>query len=194
MVLGIGSSWGADVKIVIPAIEKINLKPNSKKIRVIFVPHEPTDEHISNLQNQIPNSILFSKIEGVSDENKRLDIIVSKDLIIDSIGKLLRLYANADIAYVGGAFGAGLHSVTEPAGYGIPVICGSSYHNSPDAKKLVKSNTLKSISNEEELYSYLEKLIDDEAFYNKIASQSREYIFSSKGSSEIAVKMLKEYL
>jgi len=45
-------------------------------------------------------------------------------LIIDEMGFLAELYAEADWAYVGGGFGSGVHSTIEPAVYGIPIFCG----------------------------------------------------------------------
>src|SRR5690606_33203425 len=35
------------------------------------------------------------------------------------------LYQFAEIAYVGGAFGKGLHNILEPLAYGIPVVYGA---------------------------------------------------------------------
>ncbi len=194
IVLVAGSSWEPDERIIISAVAKINQDKNLKNIRIVFVPHEPTEEHITTLENQIENTIRFSEIENETDIKKVHDKMASKHLIIDSIGKLLKLYANANIAYIGGAFGAGVHSVTEPAGYGIPVIVGRGYKNSPDARKLVDLEVLKSVSNADELYLYLKKLITDDDFYQSISKQSKEYIFSSKGSSEVAAKLLNKFL
>jgi 3-deoxy-D-manno-octulosonic-acid transferase len=64
-------------------------------------------------------AILLSEIEKINYKIK-----IDKHIIVDSIGKLLKLYANADLVYVGGAFGAGVHSLTEPAGYGASLSCG----------------------------------------------------------------------
>ncbi len=40
-------------------------------------------------------------------------------------GVLAELYALADLAYVGGGFGKGIHSVIEPAAYGVSIVAGS---------------------------------------------------------------------
>lgn len=45
-------------------------------------------------------------------------------LLVNEMGFLSELYAAADWAYVGGGFGAGVHSTIEPALQGIPVACG----------------------------------------------------------------------
>ena len=59
-------------------------------------------------------------------------------VVVDRVGVLGDLYALADIAYVGGGFhGAGLHSVIEPAAFGVPVIFGPRHTASRDAALLL---------------------------------------------------------
>src|SRR2546430_9618036 len=56
------------------------------------------------------------------------------------VGILADLYALADVAFVGGGYHrAGLHSVLEPAVYGVPVIVGPHWHGSRDAALLIRS-------------------------------------------------------
>ena len=52
----------------------------------------------------------------------------AKIMIVDNIGMLSSLYSYADIAYIGGGFGAGIHNTLEAAVFGIPVIFGPNYH------------------------------------------------------------------
>jgi len=61
--------------------------------------------------------------------NEIRQIINYRDIICDSIGKLLQLYAIGNFAYVGGGFGEGVHSVAEPGGYGLPLSCGPKIKN-----------------------------------------------------------------
>jgi 3-deoxy-D-manno-octulosonic-acid transferase len=52
---------------------------------------------------------------------------------------LATLYGAGRMAYVGGGFGhAGLHSVLEPAAWGLPVAFGPRWHNSRDAALLLQ--------------------------------------------------------
>jgi len=41
----------------------------------------------------------------------------------------LKIYATGDFAYIGGGFGAGVHSLAEAAGYGLPLACGYNIKN-----------------------------------------------------------------
>jgi 3-deoxy-D-manno-octulosonic-acid transferase len=56
------------------------------------------------------------------------------------MGLLATLYGSGTMAYVGGGFGAaGLHSVLEPAAWGIPVAFGPRWRNSRDAALLLEA-------------------------------------------------------
>ena len=59
-------------------------------------------------------------------------------LLVDRVGVLAALYGAGSMAYVGGGFGrAGLHSVLEPAAWGVPVGFGPRWRESRDAGLLL---------------------------------------------------------
>ncbi len=174
-----GSTWEKDEDILLQTYINLNVKHN---IQLIIVPHEPTKEHIKTLSLKINEHVFLSEID-FSNSEKIKDTIENKIIIVDSIGKLLDLYANADIAYIGGGFGVGVHSVSEPAGYGIPVITGPKFENSPDANELFKLNLLLSIESEESLSKIIEKLLNDYEYYQEISKFNFEYVQKGKGES-----------
>lgn len=57
-------------------------------------------------------------------------------LIINCFGLLSSAYAYCDIAYVGGAFGSGLHNINEAAVYDVPVIYGPKHEKFIEAKEM----------------------------------------------------------
>jgi 3-deoxy-D-manno-octulosonic-acid transferase len=60
-------------------------------------------------------------------------------IVVDRVGTLADLYALADVAFVGGGFHrAGLHSVLEPAVFGVPVAMGPHWQMSRDAHLLLE--------------------------------------------------------
>lgn len=174
--LVLGSSWDIDEDMFIYALSRIN--DNSMKVRCIFVPHEPTQEHIGNLCKKV-NAVLLSAL--LEDETLETG---NNHIVVDSIGKLLYLYSLADAAYIGGGFGAGLHSVTEPAGYGIPLSCGPKIEKSPDAIELVEEGALRVISSKEEAYDWINYVLEKK---NSIEDgiKAKRYIQNKLGSSEI---------
>jgi 3-deoxy-D-manno-octulosonic-acid transferase len=132
----VGSSWDKDEEIIFPVINKINSNGllNTGNIITLIVPHEPSEDNLEeieyNIRNRYPHlsSIRYSNLTRYSNENV---------ILVDRIGILMGLYKYADIAYVGGGFGSGLHNVLEPAGYGIPVLFGNEKLSS-EARELVK--------------------------------------------------------
>jgi 3-deoxy-D-manno-octulosonic-acid transferase len=176
-----GSSWQKDEEIISVAVNSIN--KDSFKIRVIYTPHEPTESNISRIQSLHKKSILLSEIlskSGIVDS----EILKESHIIVDGIGYLLRLYSNADFAYVGCGFGDGVHSVSEPAGYGIPIACGPNIHKMPDAVELDKLKSLKIINNSDELENWLIELMNNPEMIAEIGEINKNYIESASGSSK----------
>jgi 3-deoxy-D-manno-octulosonic-acid transferase len=210
VVLVLGSSWAADEAIVLPAVAAWNAYVSKVPanapvhlpcVRLIIVPHEPTPETVSRVQadirrvlygnrntyhhtthgtNAAPSPITLSAIERgewtASDKGS--------DIVVDSVGKLLRLYALADLAYIGGGFGAGVHSVTEPAGYGIPLACGSRIERARDAIALQERGALTVLHNVEECRVWLTTLLERPDERAKRGSIAQNYVQRGLGWSE----------
>lgn len=189
-ILVAGSTWQQDESIIINALEKI--ESDKKSLITIFVPHEPTQSNIDNLKSKLKNYILFSEIQDKLMND--IDFKTSKNIIIDTIGILLNLYSLADAAYIGGGFGAGVHSVTEPAGYSIPVACGTKMTNSPDAINLKNKGALEVVHNEKELYNWLRSILLYDEQRNHYGLLAGTYVYKSKGSSLVIASEIKKYL
>lgn len=182
-----GSIWEQDEKILLPAIDKVR-KEIDANIKVIYVPHEPTEEHIDNLSTKIPTHALSSRIrECLLDKGCKWvhEKLLGKDIIVDEIGYLLGLYKYGHIAYIGGAFGEGVHSVAEPAGFGIPIISGPNLSKSTDAQLLNKNKALKIVKNQKELTDWLKFLILNTDFRKEYGRIAKEYVYNSAGSSKM---------
>jgi 3-deoxy-D-manno-octulosonic-acid transferase len=183
-----GSTWEPDEEIIINTIKDFE-KENIENIKFILVPHEPAVAHIDELKQKLPNTFLLSEILKFLNEKPSDDEIKSflgwNHIIVDSIGQLLSLYSNADAAYIGGGFGVGVHSVTEPAGYGIPLSCGPVYKNSPDAVRLHAHGALSIIHNDDDMKNWLNKIMFSSDFANEKGNIAKDYIYKNTGSSLI---------
>lgn len=184
-----GSIWEQDEKFLLPAIDKVR-RDIDAHIKVVYVPHEPTESHIENLSALIPAHALSSRIrECLKDKGCKWvhEKLLGKDIIVDEIGYLLGLYKYGHIAYIGGGFGEGIHSVAEPAGFGLPIISGPNLSKSTDAQLLNKTKALKIINNEKELADWLKFLILNNDFRKEYGRIAKEYVYNSAGSSKIVV-------
>ncbi|MBK9247594.1 MAG: hypothetical protein IPM69_05650 [Ignavibacteria bacterium] len=183
-VLVVGSSWEKDEDMIIESIR--NLDQKYPQIKLIIVPHEPSHEHVSKLIQKLPSAMVLSQISKDSPKGSYI--------ITDSIGNLLRLYSYARAAFVGGGFGAGVHSTAEPAGYGIPVACGPFITRSPDAQNLYNNGALELITSPQECFRWLELLLTDTVEYNRRSKQAKDYVYQGKGASEILTERIMEAL
>ena len=135
----IGSCWAEDEAVIFPTLNLL------KDTKIIVAPHELSESHFTSIESSLKKTVLrYSQINNCKSAQK-FDI-----LLIDNIGMLMHLYQYASIAYIGGAFGKGLHNILEPASFGVPVIFGNNYAKFPEAFQFVNEGIGFSISNSTE--------------------------------------------
>ncbi|HYG20510.1 MAG TPA: glycosyltransferase N-terminal domain-containing protein [Ohtaekwangia sp.] len=108
----VGSCWPEDLEVLIPFI-------NEDKMKFIIAPHEISESFLVELERVLQvKSVRYSNASTT-------DLEACQVLIIDNIGLLSRLYRYGEFAYIGGAFGKGLHNILEAACYGVPIFFGN---------------------------------------------------------------------
>ena len=96
---------------------------------------------------------------------KESELKTANCFVIDTIGLLSKIYAYADISYVGGGMGnSGLHNILEPAAFGSPIIIGKNYKNFPEAESLIKMKGVYAVKNKSEFESIILKFTEDKRF------------------------------
>ncbi len=128
-----GSTWPSDEAVLLPAFaDLLHQLPNA---RLLLAPHEPNPDHLAGIadrlkQLKLPRPVRLSQLEHAKP---------SPVIVVDRVGILADLYALGDTAFVGGGFHrAGLHSVLEPAVFGVPIIFGPHWRMSRDAGLLLE--------------------------------------------------------
>ncbi len=124
-----GSTWPSDERRLLKAWAGV--MKGLPHARLIIAPHEISGVHIAGI-------LAWAKLQGRSVA--RIDTAAPDTdvIVVDRVGVLGDLYALGHIAYVGGAFHrAGLHSVLEPAAFGLPVVFGPGHSRSADAANLI---------------------------------------------------------
>lgn len=145
-----GSTWPADESVLLPAW--LLLRRAVPNARLIIAPHEPTDDHVQAVEAWARNAGLGSARVDAADAG------TANVVVVDRVGILGDLYALGRAAFVGGAFHkAGIHSVLEPAAYGVPVAFGPQYSRSRDAGLLLEHDGGSSVRTPTELASLLER-------------------------------------
>lgn len=131
----IGSSWPVEEAFLLPFIT------STYKGKVIIAPHEVHSKHIQQIETQ-----LNVESQRYTTINKEISTD-TKVLILDCIGLLADAYKYGEIAYVGGAFGTGLHNILEPAAFGLPVMFGPKHQKFPEAQLFIDHEVGFSIAN-----------------------------------------------
>ncbi|WP_317132976.1 3-deoxy-D-manno-octulosonic acid transferase [Mucilaginibacter rubeus] len=188
-----GSTWPQDEALL------AKLASQYPDWKFIFAPHEIPEEKINNLIDLLPEgkAITFSQLKTEAEGLQSGDFIYQaltsnnlQSLVIDNIGMLSSLYAYADIAYIGGGFGVGIHNTLEAAAFGLPVIFGPNYQKFNEARELIAIKAGFSISNETELKEIVDRLISDEAFYNNTRKKVANYVKENVGATEMIMKYI----
>lgn len=176
----VGSCWPEDLNVLMPII-------NASDMKFIIAPHEingSTQKTI--IKDSVKKVILYSEIDQLQGDEQVL--------VIDNIGLLSSLYGYGEYAYIGGAFGAGLHNILEAATYGIPIFFGNkNYQKFNEAVELIKLGGAVAINDETELRNQLEQFKDETALH--IAGQvNRDYVKDNTGATDKVIDYCKKIL
>ncbi|MCF6348520.1 MAG: 3-deoxy-D-manno-octulosonic acid transferase [Flavobacteriaceae bacterium] len=177
-----GSTWSKDEELL---VNYINKKADSNQ-KFIIAPHNIHVNKIVKLKVSISKkTVLYSDINGK-------DLSSYQVLIIDTIGLLTKIYSYADIAYVGGGFGAGIHNILEPATFGVPIVIGPNYQKFNEAKEMVNLKACAVITNNSEFNNELNTLfVNSENRKNK-GKIAKSYIIDNIGATGIIVDYLNK--
>lgn len=173
-----GSTWPADERHLAGLFN--SLDPEWK---VIIAPHEISKSHIQSLADSLENPVLFSELNAQTF-NRRV-------LIIDNIGMLSSLYKAADMAYIGGGFGRGIHNILEAATFGIPVVFGPRYNKFREAVELSKNEGAFPVRDKRELEQTLRKLMSDDIMREKAGKVCKDYVENNQGATRIIMEYVK---
>ena len=179
-----GSTWPEDI----PFLQYFLSNPAYKNWKIIWAPHEISSHQINLLFSYVKdekNIILFSKASEATG-NERI-------LLLDTLGMLKYAYRYAQLAYVGGGFGKGIHNLLEPIVYEIPVIFGPNFKAFPEAHFLVENGGGFSIKNVKDWQHNLEKLIDPE-YRNNVGMIASSYIVQNMGTMDKILPYISEVL
>ncbi len=125
-----GSTWSEDEAVLIPALAPL-LKAN--KLKLILAPHEPTPQHLKDLESQFKDQGL--EIAQFSTASSWTSQPI---LLVDQVGWLAELYEWGDMAFIGGSFKKTVHSVMEALGAGLKTFVGPKHLNNREAIEFQK--------------------------------------------------------
>ncbi len=176
-----GSTWPADEALLLNAFTLWQHAP-----KCIVVPHELEPAHLMAIEDRFPKPLTcWSELEGTTPENiaHTLGHQASATLLVDRMGLLAQLYRYADVVYVGGGFGDGIHSLLEAAAWGKPVIFGPRHHKFAEAKGLIDAGGGFEVSDAGQLRDVLELLLNDLDALARASAAARNYVRDRVGAT-----------
>ncbi|MBK8228545.1 MAG: 3-deoxy-D-manno-octulosonic acid transferase [Flavobacteriales bacterium] len=187
-VLIAGSTWPADEAVIADALRGM---PNAP--RLMIAPHEPSAAALRSIEQRLPRPVVrWSELEavlnGASAERSQAvppdeDPLFARTLLVDRMGMLARLYQHADIAYVGGGFSDGIHSILEAAAWGKPVVFGPRHTKFAEAAGLIEAGGGFEVINAEQLRAVLTRLLADRSARDAAAAAALGYVRDRVGAT-----------
>ncbi|TRZ65891.1 hypothetical protein D4R20_01410 [bacterium] len=181
----IGSSWKEDEEIILPVLNKI-IEIDSLLL-TFLVPHEPKETKLAIIEKNIASKyenlkvIRFSNLSNYKDENI---------IIVDSIGKLTKLYSIACLSYVGGGFRSGLHNILEPVIFNVPVFFSNAVKNSDEDEFLISKGCGILVENRNGFYRDFRRLLSDDELCKQLSDKCKTVFEEKLGTAKKIVKNL----
>ncbi|MBS1486860.1 MAG: 3-deoxy-D-manno-octulosonic acid transferase [Bacteroidetes bacterium] len=173
----VGSCWPEDMEALAPFINE-----NDGLLKFIIAPHEITESFLLDIEKSL-------QVKTCRFSEQKENIESYSVLIIDNIGMLAQLYRYGEFAFVGGAFGKGLHNILEAACYGIPVFFGDkSYHKYQEATDLIMRGGAFEVNGYADLKMKYELMISRPESFLLACEVTKSYVQENLGATEKIMK------
>ena len=182
-----GSTWSADEAVLLPSFE--HLHRSAPELRLIIAPHEPTPSHTAPIYK-------WAKQAGLRAVSFSEPTAAESDVIVvDRVGVLADLYALGAVAYVGGGFhAAGLHSVVEPAAFGLPVLFGPQHTQSRDALALLRGGGAATFADERTAVATITRLLKNDDHRRIMGDDARAVVREGLGAADRSFELVSRLL
>ena len=178
-VLVVGSSWPEDLPILVPLLSRYH-----NKLRVLVAPHEISESNLRLVEMAFPGQVQrYSQAEATTVAQARL-------LLFDNVGLLSQLYRFGEYAYIGGAFGKGLHNTLEAAAFGLPLFFGPTYSKFQEAVELVELKCAFPVQNGAELEAAFAYLWHNEDARLRLQDAALDYVHGQAGATRTIMAAL----
>jgi 3-deoxy-D-manno-octulosonic-acid transferase len=185
-----GSTHPGEESILLDAFSRI--KHYQENLLLIVAPRNPERAgSISRMFKAAGFSVGLMNELAFTSSGSNLDVI-----IIDTIGLLNKLYAIADIAFIGGSLvNCGGHNPLEPAAFSKPIIFGPDMSDFTDiSRKLLDGNGAIRVKDSGGLYNALLSLMQNEKRALEMGKNALEVLTSNKGAVEKTIEVITPYL
>ena len=184
-----GSTWPSDEAVLLPAFA--DLLVQLPTARLLLAPHEPNPDHLAGIAQRLHQLKLSRPVRLSQLEHAKPGPVI----VVDRVGILADLYALADTAFVGGGFHrAGLHSVLEPAVFGVPIAIGPHWQMSRDAGLLLERGGAVALPGDARHPLHSQWLVwhHDAEARRKAGTAAKAVVAEGRGASERTTALVRE--
>lgn len=184
----VGSSWEPDEEIYLPYFA------THRQWKLIIAPHVIGDSHLQHIEKSAEGRkvLRYTQVQqrlhnsGSPTQDAEIDkaLAEAEILIVDCFGLLSSIYQYADVTYVGGGFGVGIHNVLEAAVWGVPVIFGPNNQKFQEAQELKEAKGGYEIHGSDEFRALMERFATDEAYLQKAGQCAGNYVEGRAGATK----------
>jgi 3-deoxy-D-manno-octulosonic-acid transferase len=172
LVLVGGSTWEPDIKTIAPFLQQ------NKEWKAIIAPHNINEQSIKLHEEylRIP-SIRYSQISSKIPDEIRV-------VIMDNMGMLSQLYQYGKLAFIGGAFGTGLHNTLEAACFGLPIFFGNkNYQKFQEAMQLLEIGAARLVNSPEDFKDQLNSILKNDELAG-MSEKADKFVKSNLGATQ----------
>ena len=183
-----GSTHKPENEIVITTYK--NLKEKYADLKLLIAPRHL--ERVDDIKSLLQKYNLTYGLRSEGDKfNDKTDVI-----LLDTLGELKKMYSICHLAFVGGSFNkTGGHNPLEAAIYEKPVVSGPSVFNFKDIFDILcKSGAGKVVKTPDEMFEYLNNLLENPSEYKKVKDVSKNVFDSQRGAIDFVIEKLKSVL
>jgi 3-deoxy-D-manno-octulosonic-acid transferase len=170
-----GSSWQPDEEIFIKYFSE------HSDWKMVIAPHVIGEDHLQQIEKLLEGRKVV-RYSDVSENSKALED--AEALIINCFGLLSSIYHYADVTYVGGGFGVGIHNTLEAAVWDVPVIFGPNNEKFQEAQGLKACEGGFEITNYEDFERLMNRFESDADYLKNAGQQAGNYVKQLSGATK----------
>ena len=174
----VGYSWEPDEDIYIPYF-------TDKDWKLIIATHVVSPERVGLLKKRLVEQgkkvVLYSEADKPEVKGTLSEADV---MIIDCYGLLSSIYRYADVAYVGGGFGVGIHNLPEAAVWSVPVFFGPNNARFQEAQDLKQNGGGLEITNSHDFEQLMNDLVAHPDTIKERGRQAGSYVMNRSGATD----------
>ena len=170
-----GSSWQPDEDIFIKYFNE------HRDWKLIIAPHVIGEDHLQQIEKLLEGR----KVVRYTETSEAAETLADAEvLIINCFGLLSSIYHYADVTYVGGGFGVGIHNTLEAAVWDVPVIFGPNNQKFQEAQGLKACEGGFEITNYEDFARLMDRFDSDADYLKKTGQQAGGYVKQLSGATK----------